>query len=78
MMNGWELLTKQQQAAASVASALVEDAELRFVFMLFAHNGMGAVISNIAPGDAANMIGEAHKAAKAHVEVTDIERERLQ
>ena len=79
-MNRWDHLPKEQQEAASAAARLVEDAGMRFVFMLFGRDGKGAVISNIDPGDAARLIGEAHMAAKSNVDCDTIGdgRERLQ
>jgi hypothetical protein len=80
-MNGWAHLNQQQQDAVSAAARLTEDAGLRFVFLMFAEDGVGAVISNIEPADAVPMISDALKAAKAHVGVEPIdiiERERLQ
>jgi hypothetical protein len=80
-MNGWAHLNQQQQDAVAAAARLTEDAGLRFVFLMFTEDGVGAVISNIEPGDAVPMISEALKAAKANVGIEPIdiiERERLQ
>ena len=80
MSNGWTRLTKEQQDACSAAARVVEDANMRFVFMLFSREGVGAVISNIEPGDAVPMIDAALEAAKSGVAADDIidGRERLQ
>lgn len=78
-MSGWDKLTEDEQVAASVAGKLLEDAKMRFVIMLFGASGQGAVISNIAPGDAAGMIGQAYLAAKASVDFAPIDgKEHLQ
>ena len=80
-MSGWAHLNQQQQDAVAAAARLTEDAGLRFVFLMFAENGVGAVVSNIAPDDAVPMIDQALKAAKAnvgHEPIDIIGRERLQ
>jgi hypothetical protein len=71
-------LPAPQKQAASVAADLVADAEMRFVMMLFCHDGVGAVISNLEPAQSVGMIEQALKAAKASVEMVEIGRERLQ
>jgi hypothetical protein len=72
MSNSWTRLTREQQDACSAAARLVEDADMRFVFMMFGRDGVGAVISNVEPADAAPMIEQALKAAKAGVAADDI------
>ena len=70
---GWDKLTPDQQNATAVAARLCEEAGMRFVFLLFNDDGMGAVISNIAPANALPMIAQAHRAAKANVDVNPID-----
>jgi len=79
-MSGWTRLTKEQQDACSAAARIVEAADMRFVFLLFGRDGIGAVISNVEPGDAVPMIDAALKAAQSGIGADDIidGRERLQ
>ena len=62
--SGWVLLTEEQQAAARAAANLITDVELQFVMMLFGEGKQGAVISNIHPNNAIELIEAALKAAK--------------
>jgi hypothetical protein len=72
-MSGWVHLTKQQQDAVNAAARIVEDAGMRFVFLLFGDDGqVGALISNIEPADAVPMIDQALKAARADIGADDI------
>jgi len=70
----WSNLTDQQRAAVSAATTLVEDAKMRFVMLLFSHDGVGAVISNIEPNQSVGLIEQALTAAKANVGSAPIDR----
>ena len=79
MTDPWkDVLSAEQRAAASAGARLVEDADLRFVMLLFAEDGRGAVIGNIDPARSVRMIEQALAAAKAGVRISLIEEERLQ
>ena len=75
---GWKLLGAEQQMAARVAASLIEDADMRFVMMLFGDDKQGAVVSNIEPADAVKLIEAALMAAKARADTEEIQGDWVQ
>ena len=65
MNDAWSQLTDQQQRAAKAAANLLEDADMRFIMMLFGADKAGAVVGNIAPADSVKLVEGALKAAQA-------------
>lgn len=74
---GWALLADEQQEAGKAAARLIEDADLKFVMMLYRDDRIGAIVSNIEPADAVELIEGALKAAKSKVATEDIPGGRL-
>ena len=65
MTEAWSQLTDRQQRAAKAAANLLEDADMRFVMMLFGADKAGAILANIEPADGVKLIEGALAAAKA-------------
>ena len=65
MSDGWSYLNDRQQAAAKAAANLLEDADMRFVMMLFGEDERGAILANIEPADSVKLVEGALKAAQA-------------
>lgn len=78
MKTGWDMLNDHQQAAGVAASRLIQDADLTYVLMLLRDDKVGAVISNIAPPNAVELIEGALRAAKSMIEIEEIGAARLQ
>lgn len=73
-MTSWkDALSDEQRAAAAASARVLEEADLRFVMMLFAANGLGSVVSNIEPAQSAHLIGQALQAARAAVGIEPVE-----
>ena len=78
MSSAWSQLTREQQAAARAAARVIEDEGLQFLLLLFGDDQRGAIIGNIEPSEAVRLIEAAHAAAKAIVEVEEIDKGTLQ
>jgi len=70
----WSNLSDQQRAATDAAATLLDDVGMRFVMLLFSHDGVGAVISNIEPEKSVGLIEQALSAAQANVGAMPIDR----
>jgi len=67
-MNGddaWRQLSAEQQKAAIEAARLIQAADMQFMMLLFGEGKTGAIVANIEPPNAINLIEEALMAAKA-------------
>lgn len=62
------MLTGEQEGAIKAAAERIDDTGLCYVLMVFDHEGVGAVFSNIEPFQAVKGIEGALKAAKAQVD----------
>lgn len=70
-------LNDEQQAAIRQASAILREADLIFIMMLFGEDKRGAIAANIEPANAVRLIETALMAAMATVEAEEREA-RLQ
>ena len=79
MNTGWDLLTEQQHEAVRAAARVIGGADMTFLMLLFGPAKQGAILSNVEPDNAVRLIEQALAAAKATLEVTEIDMEqRLQ
>ena len=56
MSDAWSYLSDEQHAAAKAAVRLLEDADMRFMMLLFGSNKAGAILANIEPADGVTLV----------------------
>lgn len=61
----WMQLTAEQRQAAELAARIIQAADMQFMMMLFGEGKTGAIVANVDPGAAINLIEAALMAAKA-------------
>jgi len=65
MNDAWRQLSAEQQEAVIEAARLIQAADMQFLMLLFGEGKTGAIVANIEPSNAINLIEEALMAAKA-------------